>query len=66
MPYETGRDTFTSELMKGYNIYLLKVENSEVKWEFILEICPDVNEGIYIATQKQINKNTYVYKHYAF
>ena len=51
MTCESGTDSFTSDLMNGYNTLLLKIENLGGKWEFILEIYPDIEETI----QKYIN-----------
>jgi len=58
-PCEPGTDSFTSELNKGYNTLLLKIENLGGKWEFMLEIYPDIEEDISITTQVKTNK----YKH---
>ncbi|MGC9054242.1 MAG: hypothetical protein ACP5KS_10190, partial [Candidatus Hydrogenedens sp.] len=55
MTCEPGTDTFTSELMKDYNTLLLKIANSGGKWEFMVEIYPDIEEDISITTQKPIN-----------
>jgi len=57
MTCEPGTDIFTTELFKGYNTLLLKIENSGGKWEFMLEIYPDIEENIVFTTQKQTNKN---------
>jgi len=53
MTCDPGTDVFTSKLNKGYNTLLLKIENSDGKWEFMLEIYPDNEETIAITTQKK-------------
>ncbi len=57
MACEPGTDVFTTELEKGYNSLLLKIENKGGKWEFMIEVYPDVDENITFSIQKQTNNN---------